>query len=87
MIEIGFKPSFIRQLKRLDVELVDEVLEKIELFKNETNHASLKTHKLHGRLAGRWSFSVNYKIRIVFSFVSKKEVVFLAIGDHDVYKL
>ena len=85
MITLYYKPSFVRQLKSLETELIDEVLEKIELFRNEKNLGSLKIHKLHGKLAGRYNFSVNYKYRIVFRYQSKKEVVFLAIGDHDIY--
>lgn len=85
MIEIGFKPSFIRQVKCLEENLRVEVLEKIELFKNIKNHRVLKVHKLHGPLADCWSFSVNYKTRIVFHYETKNETIILAIGDHSVY--
>lgn len=85
MIEVGFKLSFIRQVKCLEENLRVEVLEKIELFKDRKNHRTLKVHKLHGPLANCWSFSVNYKIRIVFSYEAKSEAILLAIGDHSVY--
>src|SRR3989344_7945409 len=49
------------------------------------NYKQLKVHKLQGPLAGRHSFSVNYKTRIIFCYISKKEVVLLAIGDHSIY--
>ena len=86
MIAISYKPSFVRQVRGLEKDLRDEVLEKIELFKSEKNHRALKVHKLHGPLAGRWSFSVNYKTRIIFNYETKDEAVLLAIGDHDVYR-
>lgn len=86
MIEIIYKPSFIREFDALDKNLQDEILEKIELFKDTKNHKQLKVHKLHGHLRDKSSFSVNYKFRIVFSYISKKEVRFFTIGDHDVYK-
>ena len=85
-VEVYFKPTFIRNLKLLECGLQDEVFQKIELFKDKKNYKQLNVHKLKGPLSGRYSFSVNYKIRIVFQYISKKEVVFLAIGDHDVYK-
>jgi len=85
MIKIGYLPVFIRQLKKLEDLLAQEVIEKIELFKDPKNHDLLKVHKLHGRLKGRYSFYVNYKIRVVFHYVSKNEAILLAIGDHDVY--
>lgn len=86
MLEVNFKPAFIRQVKLLEKALFEEVLEVIELFKDEKNHSSLKVHKLHGKLSGRYSFSVNYKFRIVFEYASKKEAVLLAFGDHDIYR-
>jgi len=85
-MKVSFLPSFARKFNRLEVALQDEVMEKIELFKDEKNHKYLKVHKLHGVLSGRYSFSVNYKTRIVFSYLSKNEAVLLAVGDHDVYK-
>ena len=85
-MKVSFLPSFVRKFDRLEVALQDEVMEKIELFKDEKNHKYLKVHKLHGVLSGRYSFSVNYKTRIVFSYLSKNEAVLLAVGDHDVYK-
>ncbi|OHA16474.1 MAG: hypothetical protein A3C79_02555 [Candidatus Taylorbacteria bacterium RIFCSPHIGHO2_02_FULL_45_28] len=86
MVEIIYKPSFIDKYNGLEKDLQAEVLEKIELFKNPRNHRHLKVHKLHGRLRGRYSFSINYKYRIVFSYISKNQVRLLSIGDHDVYK-
>ncbi|MBM2817945.1 MAG: hypothetical protein HW401_535 [Parcubacteria group bacterium] len=85
-MKVYFKPTFVRKLKSLEAALQDEVVEKIELFKDEKNHKQLKVHKLRGVLSGRYSFSVNYKTRIVFSYLSKNEAVLLAVGDHDVYK-
>jgi mRNA-degrading endonuclease YafQ of YafQ-DinJ toxin-antitoxin module len=83
---IGYKPSFVREFKRLPAELQEEALERIDLFRKIENHKKLKVHKLKGRLKDFHSFSVTYSHRIVFSFESKNEVVFLAIGDHNVYK-
>lgn len=86
MIKVYFTPSFVRQLRSMSEDIREEAFEKIDLFKNRRNHNILKVHKLKGRLAGRFSFSVNYRIRIVFRFISDSEAVLLAIGDHDVYR-
>ncbi|MCC6323755.1 type II toxin-antitoxin system RelE/ParE family toxin [Candidatus Nomurabacteria bacterium] len=85
-MEILYKPIFIRQFNKLEVNLQEEVFEKIELFKNAKNHKLLKVHKLKGKFEDCYSFSVNYSFRIVFSYDSKTRVQFLSIGDHDVYK-
>lgn len=85
-VEIIYLPVFLKRFKKLEPDLREEVIEKIELFKDSQNHERLKVHKLQGVLAGRYSFSVNYKVRIVFTRVSNREVAFLDIGDHDIYK-
>ncbi len=86
MLNVSFTPKFTKKFKKLEKELADEVYVKTQLFKDPSNHTHLKVHKLHGKLSGCYSFSVDYKIRIVFQYLSKKEVVFLSIGDHDEYR-
>ena len=83
---VAHTPAFNRQFRTLDELIQEEAIEKIELFKNIENHKQLKVHKLKGPLSGRYSFSVNYKFRIIFTYLSKKEAVLMAIGDHEIYK-
>lgn len=83
---VSFSPSFLKKCGKLPAELQTEVKEKISLFQQDPGHSFLKTHKLRGELRGKWSFSVNYSYRIVFQYLSKKEVVLLCVGNHDVYK-
>ncbi len=85
-MQINYTVKFIKQYNKFDFEFKREIREKIELFKNIENHKQLKVHKLHDRLKNKLSFSVSYKIRIVFKYVSKQEVVFLTVGSHDIYK-
>lgn len=85
-LQVHFKPAFVRQMNTLPKELQEEAFEKIELFKDRKNHGVLRVHKLHGRLAGMYSFSINFRFRIVFAYVSKTETVLAAIGDHTVYQ-
>ena len=86
MLSLIYAPGFVRQFKKLDPALQEEVLEKIKLFQDENNHQSLKMHKLHGVFKTCYSFSVNYKTRIVIDYLTKNEVSLLAVGDHDLYK-
>ena len=46
----------------------------------------LKSHKLRGRFASFWSFSIRYAYRIVFTFEAGDAVVFHDVGDHRVYR-
>lgn len=88
-MNIVYKPKFLRQFKKLPQALQDEAREKMTLFAENTNHPFLKTHKLRGPLKGFWSFSVNYKDRIVFQYEKlegQERIALLAIGDHRIYK-
>jgi plasmid maintenance system killer protein len=87
-MEVLFAPAFIRQLNSLPEKLREEAVEKIEMFCRPKNHRVLKVHKLKGRLAGRYSFSVNFSTRIIFSYSKDKpqKAYLLAIGNHDVYE-
>lgn len=85
-MNIGYTPQFLRMFRKLERALQEEATEKIVLFAKDPNHSQLKAHKLKGRLKDRCSFSVNYQTRIVYVPLSKIEVAFLAIGDHDRYK-
>ena len=88
MLAVGLTPQFKRQFKKLERNLQEEALEKIEMLKDPAHHAVLRVHKLHGALAGRWSLSVNYRYRIVFIYEDNKKTIaaLLAIGDHEVYQ-
>jgi addiction module RelE/StbE family toxin len=85
-MELFYKPTFIRQYAKLEKNLQEEVLEKIELFKDISNHKNLRVHKLHGTLKDCYAFSVNYSFRILFLYEKKDQVHLLAIGDHDMYQ-
>jgi mRNA-degrading endonuclease YafQ of YafQ-DinJ toxin-antitoxin module len=85
-MEVAFAPQFRRQFKKLDKPLQEEALEKIEMFNHIENHLALKVHKLKGTLVGRFSFSVNYRYRIIFMWTdTNKTAILLAIGDHSLY--
>lgn len=88
-MDVVYAPSFIRALRSLSPNLQEEAFEKIDLSRDLKNHKQLKVHKLVGRLAGRYSFSVNFRTRIVFQFSAQKKpkiAHLLMIGDHDVYQ-
>ena len=86
MYKISLKPSFVRQARGLDEELIDLLKNKIKLLQNREHHRLLKVHKLHGKFSNYYSFSLSYKMRVVFTFQSKDELVLYYVGDHDIYK-
>jgi len=63
-------------------ELRALVFHKIDLFKRNPDDSRLRNHKLTGRMEGKWSFSIDGDIRIVYEWIGKSTVRFLAIGAH-----
>ncbi len=86
MFTVSITNQFQRQFSKLHPELKEEIVSKLELLKDQSNHQSFKVHKLKGRLVDRYGFSINYKIRIVFNFFENDEIILLAVGNHDVYR-
>ncbi len=83
---VGFERYLNRYLKKISPADKISVFRFLEIFSKNAFDPKLKTHKLHGRMAGRWAFSINRKDRIVFRFVSSDHVLLLDIGDHDIYQ-
>ena len=85
---IQYSPTFKRLYRKLQEEVKISTERKEKIFRDNPFDSRLKTHKLHGRLAGLFSFSINIKYRIIFEFdVSDKNIVhFHAIGTHDIYE-
>ena len=64
-------------------EKVYELIEKLLLFQSDTNHPSLRTHKLSGKLDGLYAFSIEEDCRILFEIYDAANIVLLDIGTHD----
>ena len=83
--EITYAPKFIKNLKKTKGDLKEEILNRVEMLADESNHEMLKVHKLKGRLKDRYSFSVDYKNRIVFVYLDENTIYLLNFGGHKVY--
>jgi len=89
MLSVAYTKTFLKKFSKLDPALQGESYEKIEIFKEIHNHQKLKVHKLQKPFITSFSFSVNYKIRIIFCYDENNpnKVYFLTIGNHSqVYK-
>lgn len=84
-MQVSYTRGFIKRFNKCEEEFQKIIIEKIDEFRHRENHKRLKVHKLHGKFSMYFSFSVNYKTRIVFEYISKTETVLLSIGDHEVY--
>jgi len=82
-MQIIYSPQFQRSFRKLPQQLQVEAWELLELFKINPFNPKLRTHKLSHTQT--YSFSVTYKIRILF--VREQDIfILLNIGDHSVYR-
>lgn len=86
MITVGFTPEFFRRLRKLESQLQEIAFKKIELFRDRNNHRRLEVHKLHGKYAGFFGFSIDRKKRIMFEWISNEEARLHTVGDHSIYE-
>ena len=84
-MKIIYLQKFERDYRKMS-EKIKNIAEKREkIFRKNPFDRRLKTHKLHGELSEFWSFSINYRYRVIFDFVDESTVRFYTIGKHDIY--
>ena len=82
-------PAFGRDLRRWlksHPDTAASIEAMLEQLSADAAHPSLRTHKLRGPLAGCWSCSVGYDLRVVFEYAQFEEaeaLLLLALGTHD----
>lgn len=90
MIKIRRRGDFSEMLNELTSQ--DESLEQIinqrtKWFQGNPQDTRLDNHPLRSGMTGKWAFSITDDIRIVYEWLGKTTVRFLAIGGHQkVYK-
>ena len=85
-MNIDYSRQFIRSYKKLSLSIKIRFEFTERIFKSDVSDSRLKTHKLHGKFDGLWSFSVDFNYRVIFEFQKKDLIRFHAIGSHDIYK-
>ena len=86
MTEIAPTPAFRKAFKRKvrgNKNLELRFRDRIAIFQNDPFDPRLKTHRLSGQLQGLWSFSIDYDVRVVFSFDEPHRVLFVDVGTHE----
>ena len=89
MIKVKRSGNFIKMLDKLDddPQMYDLIRQRIVLFTKNSKDTRLKNHALRKKMKGKFAFSITSDIRIVYQWLGKTMVRFLAIGGHSrVYK-
>lgn len=83
---IEYTKVFRKNLKKFPKSQYKFLIEREKIFRENPFDPRLKTHKLSGKLAKFYSFSVSYHWRIIFHVEENNVVIFDNIGTHEVYK-
>jgi addiction module RelE/StbE family toxin len=85
MVKVNLSGSFQRdyiEFHHQHPNLLQEVDKRIHWFRKNPDDARLRNHKLLKKMKGKFAFSITGDIRIVYEWIGKSTVRFLAIGGH-----
>lgn len=83
--EIHYSQKFVKELRKLPLNIIDLAVKKELIFKDNPLHPSLRLHELHGKFKGIWSISITGNYRIIFERTDNGDILFISIGKHDIY--
>lgn len=84
MIKIIRSGEYTQMLQEIDNnELLDKIQYLIKLFIVNTEDTRLRSHALRKRMKGKFAFSITGDMRIIYEWLGKNTVRFLAIGGHN----
>ena len=85
MVRINISGKYRENLEEVlqeDSSLKEEVNRKVNWFVKNPADTRLENHPLTGHLEGKFAFGISGDIRIVYEWLGKTTVRFLAIGRH-----
>lgn len=80
-IDGDFDSSY-RELLEENRSIDKEIEKRVIWFRKNSDDSRLKNHALRKRMKGKFAFSITGDIRIVYEWLGKNAVRFLAIGGH-----
>lgn len=87
MIKIVYGNYFLKSAKKLPVKQREKLAALLEILNENPFHNFLHTKALIGPLAGFYSFRITRDWRVIFEFISPKEIKLVEIGHRkDIYK-
>jgi len=85
-MRIFYSSKFAREYKKLSLDTKKTAEKKEKIFRQNPFDSKLKIHRLTGKLKNYWSFSIDFKHRIIFELVDEKTIWFHSVGTHDIYR-
>lgn len=85
-MKIYYSSKFAKEYKRLSYRIKLAAEKREIIFRKDPFDPRLKTHKLTGKLKEYYSFSIDYKYRIIFEFARGNIIWFHSVGTHKIYQ-
>lgn len=82
MLEISTTVTFDRLFKKLPRVIQKKAIAKVDLFKSNPFHPSLRTEKLHPKHHEVWSLRVDLTYRVIFKFIAVDHAELRYVGHH-----
>lgn len=76
----------LQKISKKNHRLSEKIKKQLRLFEKNSQHPSLRIHKLQGNLEQVWSISIDRKTRMIYRLIKKgkeKRAFFYDIGTHD----
>ncbi len=73
----------LKKIKRKDEKVFKLFRTRTKIFVADPFDPRLGTHKLKGRLLGRYAFSLTESLRVIFRFKTPTTILLIALGSHD----
>ncbi len=83
---IELSSRYKKSFRKISSRIQRKAILRIRTFRENPFNPCLKTHPLSGKEKECWAFWTDFHYRIKFIFLTDKEVLFLDIGTHDIYK-
>lgn len=80
----GTYRSMYHSLILINPKYVQITAQKVQMFAQKPHDSRLKNHALQRRMKGKWAFSIDDDVRIIYLWSDKKTARFLAIGGHSI---
>lgn len=83
---IAYSSNFQKAYDRLPFDVKEKAKRAERIFRRDPFDVRLRTHKLHGKLAGLRAFWVDWRYRVIFEFDKEDTAYFHTIGGHTIYR-
>lgn len=77
---------FRKSFAALGLSYKKKVKKQFQLFLQNPTYPSLHTEKLAPKEKNIWSFRIDRKYRVIFTFHGENTILFLDLGPHDIYR-